>query len=32
MVVEWADVLDLTITPCVEYAEALPILASLPKH
>jgi hypothetical protein len=29
---EWADVLDLTVTPCVEDAEAGPILASLPKR
>jgi Protein of unknown function (DUF3303) len=29
---EWADVLDLTVTPRLEDAEAGPILASLPKR
>lgn len=29
---EWADVLDLTVTPCVEDAEAGPILAALPNR
>lgn len=30
--VEWADVLDLTVTPCVEDAEMGPILAALPNR
>jgi Protein of unknown function (DUF3303) len=29
---QWLDVLDLKVTPCVEDAEAGPILASLPKR
>jgi len=29
---EWADLLELTVTPCVEDAEAGPILAALAKR
>ncbi|WJR81280.1 DUF3303 family protein [Bradyrhizobium sp. NP1] len=29
---QWIDVLDLKVTPCVEDAEAGPILASLPRR
>jgi len=29
---QWNDVLDLTVTPCVEDAEAGPIMAALPKR
>ena len=29
---QWIDVIDMTITPCVEDAEAGPVLASLPQR
>jgi hypothetical protein len=29
---EWADLLELTVTPCVEDAEAGPVLAALAKR
>ena len=29
---QWNDLLDLTVTPCVEDAEAGPIMAALPKR